>query len=126
MTTSGYGQALQEGSFPAFGSFSGSIEFPTASITTDGPIAAGMDLAPIAAPNPLRSSTQLLLASSGSVQDREITVSDLSGRLIRRFTDVGPAGVTWDTRDDNGRRVAAGIYLARGRSGAATRVVVLR
>jgi hypothetical protein len=125
--TSGYGQALPEGGgSPASGSFSGSIEFPTAAIATPPPTNAEGHLTPIAVPNPLRTATTLFPASGTTSGDHEILVLDLSGRLIRRFVNVGPAGVTWDARDNDGRPVAAGVYLARGGNGAATRVVVLR
>jgi hypothetical protein len=44
-------------------------------------------------------------------------VHDLSGRLVRRlaerFRDAGVHDVTWDGRDEDGRAVAAGIYLVR-------------
>jgi hypothetical protein len=125
LATSGYGQALPEGGGnPAFGSFSGSIEFPTASVSTPG--AAERRLAPVAAPNPVRHRTTLFASHGGSVQNGEIIIVDLGGRLIRRFDNVGPTGVSWDSRDKDGRPVAAGIYLLRGGSGATNRLVVLR
>ena len=68
----------------------------------------------------------LFPASGGETRDSEILVFDAGGRLIRHFEDVGPAGVKWDTRDEHGRPVSAGIYLVRGNGGRAARAVVLR
>ena len=52
-----------------------------------------------------------------------VMVLDPSGRVVRRFEEVGPSGVVWDTRDDAGRPVAAGMYLIRRTGGASTRAV---
>jgi hypothetical protein len=56
-------------------------------------------------------------------------VLDLTGRRIRRL-GVAPGAVAcrWDGCDAGGRRVPAGIYLARlgSRPGVAARVVVTR
>jgi hypothetical protein len=124
LTTSGYGQALPEGGGnPAFGSFSSTIEFPAASVETSGG-GLGKGLAPVAAPNPFRHGTTLIPASG--VRGGDITVLDARGRLIRRFTDVAPGGVSWDARDGRGRPVAAGTYFLRGSGGAVGRAVVIR
>jgi hypothetical protein len=124
--TSGYGQAVPDGSGnPASGSFSGSIEFPTADVAVPGSPIEGR-LAPIAVPNPLHHGAMLLPAYGGREIDSEIAVLDLGGRLIRRFAGVGPDGVVWDARDENGRQVAAGVYLVRGSGGTTSRAVVLR
>ncbi len=61
----------------------------------------------------------------------DLTLHDLSGRLVRRFQLPRQAGgrQTWDGRDALGRAVPAGLYLARLRSGSATaeaRVVLVR
>jgi hypothetical protein len=126
LATSGYGQALPEGGGnPAFGSFSGSIEFPAASVSASGP-SAPERLRPFAAPNPVRYGATLFASREGSHQHDKIVIVDLGGRLIRRFDNVGPAGVSWDSRDRDGRPVAAGIYLLRSGSGETNRVVVLR
>ena len=52
---------------------------------------------------------------------------DLAGRRVRRIAagdlDAGSTTLAWDLRDDEGRRVAPGIYLLRVRTpeGARTR-----
>jgi hypothetical protein len=52
---------------------------------------------------------------NGSAQ--RLTVSDATGRIVRRLMDgVQPAGyhsVSWDGKDDHGRRLANGVYFCR-------------
>jgi hypothetical protein len=68
------------------------------------------------APNPLRSSTVLRLALPRAARVT-LTVLDAQGRRVRTLlAGAQPAGehaITWDGRDDGGRRVADGIYLVR-------------
>lgn len=50
----------------------------------------------------------------------EVTVHDVSGRLVHRSVQTGPAGggfgsVAWDGRDDRGRKVPDGVYFVRVR-----------
>lgn len=67
-------------------------------------------------PNPARQvvSWSWALPAAGPVQ---LEVFGAGGRLVRSLVRaVRPAGrgeVTWDLRDQSGRRVAAGIYLVR-------------
>jgi hypothetical protein len=125
LSASGYGQALPDGGGEdAFGSFSSSIEFPSAGVET--PAEAAGRLSPTVAPNPVRDGATLIPSAAADPADREIIVLDLAGRRIRRFPDVGPSGVAWDARDEHGRPVAAGVYWVGGRRGPSTRVVVLR
>jgi hypothetical protein len=71
------------------------------------------------------------LPSDGAVT---LTIHDLSGRTVRTLVRNGRgadgAGAAWDLRDDAGRAVPAGLYLARlarkdGRV-SVRRVIVLR
>jgi hypothetical protein len=126
LSTSGYGQAFPGGGNPAFGSFSASIILPAAGIAASEPAAHGIHGVPVVAPNPVHERTRLMPAPGNGAAQRELWVLDLSGRLIRHFAGVGPAGVSWDTRDASGRLVPAGIYLVRGASGGAGRAIVLR
>jgi len=52
-----------------------------------------------------------------------IRIYDVSGRLVRTLADAvyerGAYAVTWDGVNENGRRVASGIYLYRMENGAA-------
>jgi hypothetical protein len=83
-----------------------------------------------AAPNPFMWSTVVSfdLPRTGNVR---LEVYDVSGRLVRTLvSESQPAGthaVSWDGRDDNGRRQAAGVYHYRLQAGAfaATRRLVL-
>jgi hypothetical protein len=68
-----------------------------------------------AVPNPSRSSTRLLFrAPRGSAT---LTLFDAAGRVVRVYRFVAYAGgngsVVWDGRDESGRSVAAGVYVAR-------------
>lgn|GEM_PF-4329895 len=129
--SSGYGQALPNGGGqPASGSYSFSVLFNSSTAAPE--IAAGLanPFAPVVAPNPVRGMTRIAPASGTArlyqALDNQIVILDLAGRVVRRFENVGEAGVTWDTRDSNGSLVAAGIYLVRGGTGESTRAVVLR
>jgi flagellar hook assembly protein FlgD len=67
-------------------------------------------------PNPFNPATTLAfhIEAAGDVR---LTVHDLRSRPVRALTHrVLPAGdhtVRWDGKDDVGRPVAAGVYLAR-------------
>ncbi len=118
----GFGQAIGgQGSFPANASFSGSLLFPGAASAPDR-LADAAANAPRALPNPMRDRTRILPAAGRG----EISIVDLAGRVIRRYRSVGAAGIVWDARDENGRLVAPGIYLASGGAGPAARIVLLR
>jgi hypothetical protein len=92
-------------------------------------IAASVDVPPIAAlptvpafappaPNPARGTVRLALDLPADARV-SLTLYDVAGRRVRMLVDGAmPAGshaVTWDGRDDGGRVVGAGIYLARAR-----------
>ena len=85
-----------------------------------------------ASPNPARSITRLDFSSQPG--DVSLTIHDLSGRNVRTLIKDGRGadgtGAVWDLRDDEGRNVPAGLYLARlvrkdGRA-SVRRVIVLR
>lgn len=69
-----------------------------------------------ASPNPFNPATTITYAPTGDGRVR-LDILDVAGRHIRTLVDsVQPAGsrqVRWDGRDDAGRGVAAGAYLAR-------------
>jgi flagellar hook assembly protein FlgD len=71
-------------------------------------------------PNPFRSETTLRC----SVPRRdavELSIFDVAGRQVRILrtgeTEAGTLETIWDGRDVAGRRVSAGVYLARLRTG---------
>ncbi len=85
-----------------------------------------------ASPNPFHSGTSILfrLARPGPVR---ATVIDVKGRTVKRLA-VGPSltagehALRWDGRDDEGRRVPAGLYfvqLSQPRSSARIKLIVL-
>jgi len=87
-------------------------------LVTDTPPEAPV-LALTAAPNPFNPRVELQWSqpTSGSV---DLAIYDARGRQVRRLlvedqqTEIGR--VVWDGRDDAGRSVAGGIYLARLRT----------
>jgi hypothetical protein len=78
-------------------------------------------------PNPMSSHTTFAFrvqgGSEGMLHDFALRIYTLSGRLVREFTDEDletPLGVGWNTlrwngRDEDGDRVATGVYLYRVR-----------
>ena len=81
-------------------------------------------------PNPFNPSTRLAfsLPAAGRVV---LDVYDARGRRVRRLLDetrtAGVFAVSWDGRDDGGRALSGGVYLARMIAGgeAASRKVVM-
>jgi len=96
-------------------------------------IAPLLDLRP-AVPNPARQRTRLDFSSSPGDGVVTLTIHDVSGRIVRTLVKNGRggdgAGAVWDLRDEQGRLVPAGLYLARlvRKDGSASvrRVTVLR
>lgn len=83
-------------------------------------------------PNPSNVPTRMDYALPVA-SEIEVEAFDLQGRrvrtLIKGMRPAGRGDLTWDLRDDDGRRVHAGIYLVRGRLGERTfnhRVVVMQ
>ncbi len=81
-------------------------------------------------PNPFNPSTTVTysIASGGYVR---IAVFNLAGQRVRelenRYRSSGRYVVVWDGRDDMGRQVASGVYLARltAKEGTVTKRMVL-
>jgi hypothetical protein len=81
-----------------------------------------------ASPNPFSASTALSLGASLD-RDATLSVFDVAGRRVREFRMAPTAApVIWDGADENGQRVAAGMYFLRleGRRDLAGRVAVVR
>jgi hypothetical protein len=109
------------GATPSTGSLSASVDF--ASPVDAGPRdAVG---AVTATPNPARSECTIRFAPSISRQTT-IDVHDVAGRRVRSLGRIPGDSVRWDTRDDHGRRVAAGVYIVSAGPGTARRLVVIR
>ena len=78
-------------------------------------------------PNPARSGGALRLAL-GAAAGGEAHVLDISGREVARIALEPAAGGwqgDWIARDAGGRALPAGVYMVRGRSGRASRFVLL-
>ncbi|HUK64459.1 MAG TPA: hypothetical protein VLV15_14030, partial [Dongiaceae bacterium] len=71
-----------------------------------------------AAPNPFTFTTRL-----GGAPGDEIALFDTGGRRVRSLRCAVDGAAVWDGRDDTGRALPSGLYLARARSGAVARVV---
>ncbi|MBD3303429.1 MAG: T9SS type A sorting domain-containing protein, partial [Candidatus Eisenbacteria bacterium] len=68
-------------------------------------------------PNPVRQHTTLQI-SWETAEPIEILIHDATGRRVRHLiAGPGAAEVVWDARSDDGRRVGAGSYFYRMRSG---------
>jgi hypothetical protein len=81
-------------------------------------------------PNPARS--QVAIRYSLHAEARvHLTLHDLTGRVVRTLVASsmkrGAYSVTWDGRDDRGRKVGTGVYLMRMEAGkfTATRKLVV-
>jgi hypothetical protein len=92
--------------------------------------AAGrLALGPIV-PQPARSDVRIAFHLPGPARAR-LRLFGVRGDLVRTialgFLPGGPSSVAWDRRDDAGREVAAGVYVARleAAGGSATRRIVL-
>jgi hypothetical protein len=107
------------------------VEIMTAVEAGTAPAVSGFTLWPNT-PNPFNASTRVTfsLPAAGGVI---LTVYDLRGQVVRSLVGGDrPAGsheVEWDGRDQGGRAVASGIYLARLHAGGvvqARKMVVMR
>ena len=110
-------------------------------VNADGSLGAGTSDAPSTAPGPgLALGAPRPNPSAGTVAldfrapargAVTLLIRDVAGRLVRRI-DLGSAErgtATWDGRDDDGERVAGGVYFAELRWGdlaRGTRITLLR
>jgi uncharacterized delta-60 repeat protein len=89
-------------------------ETQVASDASPGPTVSGA-LGPHISPNPFRAQTTIeyVVRVPGRANVR---VYDLRGRAVRNLSSaaqVGPQRVVWDGCDDQGRRLASGVYYCR-------------
>jgi len=77
-----------------------------------------------ASPNPSSATSRITFELTSSRRVR-LDVFDSRGAHVRTLADgtfaAGRGEASWDGRDDGGRRVAAGVYLVRMRSGGEER-----
>jgi hypothetical protein len=68
-------------------------------------------------PNPFARQTEIVFAVPGKSAEVELTIYDLAGRRVRSLvSDKLPGGVyteVWNGRNDDGHRVASGLYFYR-------------
>jgi hypothetical protein len=88
-----------------------------------------LPLAVSVSPNPLGSRTEIRVfgaSSPAGLGAVDVEIFDVQGRVVRRIHS-NLARLTWDGRDDRGRRLGSGRYWLRVRAGAreATRPVLI-
>lgn len=80
-----------------------------------GPSEASRELAIY--PNPFTSSTSVSFHVPAEAGPVSVCLYDAAGRLVRTLAreamPSGPRVLTWDGKDDDGRRVATGVYFCR-------------
>jgi hypothetical protein len=115
---------------------SGAADIYVQRVNGDGTVAPGYgppSISPLTTyPNPARREVTMVVGAS-SPEPVAARVFDLAGRLIRTLDpgpvrDFGAVPFSWDTRDEEGRRVPGGVYFVRvGGSppGSRTRIVVI-
>ncbi|MDO9170828.1 MAG: FlgD immunoglobulin-like domain containing protein, partial [bacterium] len=112
--------------------FSGNESAPTAYAGTqttgaDGETPGALALFPCR-PNPFNPSTTISFLLSAPAR-ATLVVFDARGRRVRGLLDesrpAGPASVVWDGRDDAGRALPGGVYVARLSAGSAPLAIKL-
>ncbi len=78
---------------------------------------------------PLTISFATFGGLGGGLGSAEVSVFDVSGRLVRRIArgsyGAGYQVVSWDGRDEQGRRVSSGIYFLKAKSAGEERTLKL-
>jgi hypothetical protein len=84
-------------------------------------------------PNPVGPTGTRLSFRLPAPERAQLWVVDVQGRVVRRFTQTaaraGDGEFWWDGRDESGRALPSGVYLARLRantSTASTRLILLQ
>jgi hypothetical protein len=84
-------------------------------------------------PNPFNPRTKIAFTVPEDAGPITLTVHNVSGQLVRTLVSgalpAGPASAVWDGTDENGRRMASGVYLARlqvGEQNAFRKMMLLR
>jgi hypothetical protein len=86
-------------------------------------------------PNPFRHTTQIRYMIHGTgfmIKEPTLKIFDITGRLVRdfRITHYALQGsLSWDGNDNNGKKVAPGIYfamLSAGNDDTSTKIILVR
>jgi hypothetical protein len=110
-------------------SFADTLHNPN-SVGVPAPPPAILRLGLAVRPNPARGEARLSLELPSSCRAK-VVIHDVQGRALRTLTDGWMTGgrqeLSWDGRDDRGRRLGAGLYFARcsSNSGAIGRRFVM-
>lgn len=101
-------------------------------LPTGVPEVGGFELS-AAVPSPFTLGTEIAYSVPGSATRADMSIYDVSGRLVTTLVDgvatPGAAVTYWDGTDADGRRVASGVYFARlvaGDETAVRKIVLLR
>lgn len=99
------------------------------------PFAGGQKPVLHVSPNPFSESIEIRLDGISECRSAgvlKLEIFDATGRVLRQISllpiDLSP-GVTWDGRDDEGKRVAPGVYFVRVKAGdftATRKLIVVR
>ena len=81
-------------------------------------------------PNPVKPDYTGVVTVTGLVQDTDVKITNVSGKLIYAGTSVG-GQFTWDGKNQQGRRVPSGVYFvlaadADGKEGIATKILFIK
>ena len=65
-------------------------------------------------PNPVTigDNTNLNIIFDGLVENSQIKILDITGKLIYEFSSIGGRTTFWDLKDFNGEYISSGIYIA--------------
>jgi hypothetical protein len=84
----------------------------------DGPFLVRESL--LSMPNPFTRSTQIAMTIVRALSNANVSVLDVSGRVVRTLhrgpLAAGTRRFTWDGNDDQGRQVGSGLYFVTVRS----------
>lgn len=72
-------------------------------------------------PNPFHTTTNIVFEHNRAddIVDAEVTILDISGRIVKKFSKIQTmpgyreVSITWDGTENNGGKVASGVYLCR-------------
>ena len=77
-------------------------------------------------PNPFSASVNIYFLAQAADRRVTLSVTDVSGKIIRRLTDSVPGrgyySIMWDGRNEQGTLVPSGVYMTRLTAGGRTTV----